>query len=155
MTITASKALVLFCAMVLVAGCAAPPPPAPDPTIVNLQIRSAADINPNPDGRPSPVILRIYQLKTLTAFEDADFFSLFERDLEVLGQDLLRKDEVSLKPGDTQAITLEPKDEVRFIGVMASFRDIDQAQWKTIASISPNQTNVLYLDVIGTRAAFK
>ncbi len=39
-----------------VAACAEPPPL---PTVVNVTVDGAADLNPNADGRPSPTVVRV------------------------------------------------------------------------------------------------
>src|SRR5262245_62038716 len=51
--------------VLVMAGCLSNPP---KPSNVKLTLRAAADVNPDGNGRPSPVVVRIYQLKTDTAF---------------------------------------------------------------------------------------
>ena len=78
------KALILICIIMLVSACnpfkKKKPPPPPEPTRVVLEFEAAGDINPNSEGRASPVVLRIYRLESYSVFEDADFFSLYEKD---------------------------------------------------------------------------
>ena len=79
-------------------SCATPPPPKP--TII--QVSLTVDVNTNPDarGRASPVVARLLELKSLATFQSADFFSLFDREREALGGDLVAKQELALQPGD-------------------------------------------------------
>ena len=80
-----------------VAGCGTAPPA---PTAIRADIVATADVNPDARGRPSPVVVKVFELKSLAAFETADFFSLFDKDKETLGGELLARDEFSLIPGD-------------------------------------------------------
>ena len=57
----------------------------PDPTTVSMTISASASINPNSSSEPSPVVLRIYQLKSDSAFKAAEFSEMFYNDRKVLG----------------------------------------------------------------------
>ena len=63
-------------AMVLYSGCASPP----KPTVVSATLIATATVNPDAHKRPSPLVVRVYELKSAAAFDAADFVSLFERD---------------------------------------------------------------------------
>jgi type VI secretion system protein VasD len=124
------------------AGCAS----APKPTQISGSIEASAQLNLDSRKRPSPVVLRVYELKTAAAFNGADFVSLFERDQAVLGADLVGREEVIVRPGDTLPIaakTLAP--DVRFIGVMAAFRELERAQWRSIVEVLPGQKQRLVI----------
>ena len=43
----------------------------------SMSLRASADVNPNDTGRPSPVVVRVYQLRTDTLFAAADYNALF------------------------------------------------------------------------------
>ena len=86
--------------LLAIAGCS-PPPPAP-PTLVNVQVSATAAANPTSAGQGAPVAVRIYQLASRSAFEQAEFFPLFNADAATLGPDLVKKDEFLLAPGQQQ-----------------------------------------------------
>jgi len=119
----------------------------PDPTIVGMSITATGSINPNSSSEPSPVVLRIYQLKSDSAFKAAEFSELFYNDRKVLGGDLLGQKEYNVKPGDklTYDDTVSP--ETRYIGVLAGFRDIDNATWRLVEPAIPEDENTLLLNV--------
>ncbi len=121
------------------AGCAS----APKPTQLAGSVQAAANINPSVSGRPSPLLVRLYELKTPTAFESADFVALFQRDQAELGADLLGREEIMLNPGETRPVgkTLAP--ETRFIGVFGAFRDLERARWRTVVAVEPGKKNNL------------
>lgn len=131
------------------------PPPPPEPTRVVLEFEASGKINPNLAGRSSPVAVRIYQLKSYSVFQGAGFIPLFEKDEEVLGQELLHKQELILSPNEKRTVFFEASDKIRTIGIMAAFRNFDRGQWKTAAGIQKNKTNVLNVFVSGTDVNIK
>ena len=120
-------------------GCAGPP----EPTVVELTLRAALDINPSRDGRPSPVVVHVYQLQSLTTFIEADFFQLTDQAVATLGSALVAQEELVLTPGETKTIVREFKPEAGFLGVLASYWDIDHAVWRASAQVPPNQRTAL------------
>jgi type VI secretion system protein VasD len=89
-------------------------------------------VNPDAGGRPSPVVVRVYQLQSDTKFAEADFFALFDTEQQVLGEDLLSREEVTLAPGERKPLHLEVKDGVKFIGAVAAYRDIRNSRWRVL-----------------------
>lgn len=131
------------CAVAALAACASPPPPPPKPTVVAATLQASATVNPDLRKRPSPIVVRIYELKSSSAFGEADFLSLFERDQATLGAEMGSREEFSLHPGETKPWEKTVGADVRFIGVIAAFRDIERARWKTLIPVTPNARNVI------------
>ena len=114
-------------------GAKAPPPPTLPPITIaappEARTKSAmtlianADTNPDRNGRPSPIVVRVYQLKTDAAFNGADFFALYDDDQKVLGAELITRDEYVLNPSDRKTIDVSVSRDARFIGALAAFRD--------------------------------
>ena len=153
------KNVCLILVILLLSGCGLmskdkkvqpPPPPPPEPTRIVLEIEAAGDINPDPEGRSSPLVLRIFQLKSKAAFNGADFFSLYEKDESVLGGDLIRKEEVTLKPNERRTLKFEAHQDTRTIGVFGTFRNYEEAIWRAAAAVQPNTVNLLNVYVSGT-----
>ena len=95
----------------LLAGCAAlmacsTPPPKPQPVNLKLNITASADVNPDAQNRPSPVVIRIYQLKDDAAFKGADFFALYDKEEATLAAALVSRVEFELAPGEKKTVTL-------------------------------------------------
>ena len=90
---------------------------------------------------------RIYELKTDAAFGRADFFSLWDGESATLGADLVARDELQLRPGETRTLqrTLQP--DTREIGVVAAFRDLERAQWRAPHVVVPNQTQAVTIQL--------
>jgi type VI secretion system protein VasD len=132
-----------------------PQPEPPKPTIVNLEIRSAADINSDTSGKASPVMLRIYELRETSSFGSADFFSLFNQDQATLSSESVRKQELLLKPGDTKMITIQPEPDTRALGFFAAFRQLDTAQWRALMPITAHQTQSALIIIKGNELLLK
>jgi type VI secretion system protein VasD len=113
----------------------------PAPTVAEISFLVASDINPDASGRPSPIIVRTYELKSLAAFSGADFFAVFDREKEVIGQDLVARDEWPLTPGNSRQAIKHLQKETRYVGVIAAYRDLPRAQWRAATLIIPNQTS--------------
>jgi len=133
------------------AGCAS----GPKPLDVKLTIEAAPGVNPDQRGRPSPVALKLFELKSLTNFERADFFSLFDRDRETLGPELVARDEMVLKPGDRIAQERKLAPEVRFIGVLVGYRDLERSQWRLSIPVETARSGPLAIQVEAARVALK
>jgi type VI secretion system protein VasD len=134
---------------------AAQPPAPPKPSIAELSFVIDANVNPDASGRPSPIVVRIYELKSVAAFNRADFFSLYEREKEQLGPDLVSRDELPLMPGaKPQAITTLRSD-TRYVGVIAAFRDIERARWRASTPILVNQTTRMEIKLDRNEVAIK
>jgi type VI secretion system protein VasD len=113
----------------------------PEPTRLGISLNAAATVNVDARGRSMPVVLRAYVLKNAAAFEAADFFSLFERDKQVLGEVMLWREEVALMPGETRRLDVVEVEGGRVVAVFAAFRDIDHAVWRASVPIVANQAS--------------
>lgn len=122
------------------AACAAPPPPPPPPTVVVLTLTATKDANPSPDGQGAPVALRVYQLAGTANFTAAEFFDLFSHDQTALKTDLVKRDDLTLAPGQSRTLTLQPSDQVKAIGVFAAYRDYAGATWRASVEVPPHKT---------------
>lgn len=125
----------------LAAGCASgqrPPMPVP----LTVFIKADANINPDSRGRPSPLKVVIYELKSSNAFESADFFSLSQDDRAVMGAELLEREEVFLQPGESRTLTRRGYPGTTHIGVVAEFRDTGGSVWRAVAEVPAAQAGI-------------
>ena len=137
-------------ALALTAGCASGPPPD-----VNIRgsITTVDDVNPDATGRPSPLMIRIYQLASTEKFDNAEFFDLTDNAEATLGADLLGVEQLMLSPGEAQPYDAEYDANTSFIGVIAGYRDIHQATWRaTVEMPGRSITNLMRRGGIVIRA---
>ena len=141
-----------FVGVLLAVNCGKAPPPAPPSITIaappDARVKSAmtlaasADTNPDATGRPSPVVVRVYQLRTDGAFAGADFFALFDDDQKVLGPELISRDEFVLAPAERRTMDVTLSGETRYVGAVAAFRDIRNAQWRVLVPASKSALNL-------------
>jgi type VI secretion system protein VasD len=131
---------------VALTGCfkKAPPPAAPAAPVITIAappdarvkatmtIVATPEANPDASGRPSPVVVRVYQLRADGAFNNADYFPLYDDDKMVLGQELISRDEFVMNPGERRSLDVTLAADARFVGAIAGFRDIRNAQWRAV-----------------------
>jgi type VI secretion system protein VasD len=108
---------------------------AADTVKVKAAVTAVEDLNPDYQGRPSPVNIIVFQLVSADAFSNADFFSLFEPEAAVLGGDMLAKTQILLQPGESREWVAEFSKKTRFVGVIAAYRDIENAQWRATVAL--------------------
>ena len=130
--ITIGSWLVLCAAAMLLA---APAADAAKKVKVKTVATTAEDLNPDYQGRPSPVNIIVFELASSDGFANADFFSLFEADSPVIAGDLLGRTQMLLQPGEEREWTAEFDPETRFVGVIAAYRDIENAQWRALVEL--------------------
>ncbi len=122
------------------------------PTIVNLHIRATKDVNPNTSGKPSPVRLQIFQLKSPHMFMNTDYFSLAEDPKKVLETTYLDHEEYEISPDGwlpMKEIELKPKAEA--VGVIAFFNDIDVTQWRAAIPAESKGETYDYLVIVNSK----
>lgn len=108
-------------------------------TDVKLQLLVSSDINPDEDERPSPIYLRLYQLKSDIAFKKIGFIDLYESDNEKLGSELVSKTElkpVAISGSREEQFVLES--ETQYIAIFAEFYQYKDAKYKIIMPITKN-----------------
>lgn len=147
-------ALTALIAFVVLAGCSTLSPYS-HLTKLSLRLTASDQLNPDLNGRPSPIVVRLYELKHAVAFENADFFSLYERAKESLAPDMVATEELELRPGETVELKLSVQKGSRYVGVVAAYRDLAQASWRSTLHLAPQTaTDVdLTLDERGIRAS--
>lgn len=108
-----------------------------------MQIRVAAseDVNPDTEGRPSPIILHVLELTGIDQFNRADYFSLTREDAASLGGDVLNKTELIMTPGASKQTDLELNLQTAYLGFVAGYRDIDHSQWRVSQPVAPGKTD--------------
>lgn len=116
------------------------------PTRIEADIAAAKNLNPDYRGRASPLVVRIYHLKSELAFNNASFFALYDDDEAELGGDLLDKEEIELRPGQELTYNRELGPETRFVGILAGYRDIENASWRAITEVRKGKTTEAKFD---------
>lgn len=125
----ALTALLVLAIATSLAACGGKVKPPPE-IHLKVQFIASATINPDPSGRPSPVALSLLQLKTADAFMNADYFAASNPTNPALLPDVVGREEITLKPGETRELPVKVEMTATRIGVIAAFRDIEHATWR-------------------------
>jgi len=135
----ALTSLTIIAATILLSACAG----APKKENLGVSISATADVNPDLQGRPSPVILYILELSSVERFNNLDYMSLTQPSGAPLGATLLSKRQEVLQPGKSRELPLELNPQTTAIGLVAGYRDIDNAIWRTSVPITQGDTKGL------------
>jgi type VI secretion system protein VasD len=118
-----------------VAGCSAPVPakePQPcDVQVVTLNIYAADNINPNENGNPRPVLVRLYQLQNDVRMQNATYDQILTQEKETLADDLLKADDVEVFPNDLVEVKFERLKPASTLAGVAFFHGPKGTSWKT------------------------
>lgn len=127
------------------------------PSIASIggELIAADDLNPSASNRPSPLPLRIFELKAVTAFNKADFLPLYQSELQALGDELLAREELVLSPGETRAMQKVLHPETRFIGVFGAYRSFERAVWRAVAPVQPGKKHQLQIRATGLAVSIR
>lgn len=123
-----------------------PPPPPPAVKPITIVLSASGSVNPGFTERPSPVTVRVYELKSSATFEAADFFALQEKEREILGADLLGRDEFQLQPAERIQFSRKLSADTRRVAAMVAFRDLERSVWKASLRIGdppPGEIRIL------------
>jgi type VI secretion system protein VasD len=111
-------------------------------TDLDLTFKTDSNINPDENDTPSPLYIRMYELKSDKSFKNADFIDLYERDKEVLGADMLAKQRLKrLIPGEKREKDFVLNPQTHYVGLYAEFQKYKDSTFKVIIPVEP--TNVI------------
>jgi type VI secretion system protein VasD len=107
------------------------------PVPLEISIAASESLNPTAQGRPSPVLLRVYELSGSAFFQSADFFALLGEAESARHEEVLEMHEFVLMPGEVRALRRRAGLGVRFVGVAAAYRDVHGSVWRSLAAVPP------------------
>ncbi|MDO6541484.1 type VI secretion system lipoprotein TssJ [Photobacterium sanguinicancri] len=102
-------------------------------------------VNPDLNGRASPVVVKIYELQSKTIFESQDFFMIYDEADNIFGPDLVSKDTLSLSPGEELSFDIKMSPGSKYVGVVVAYRDLENAKWREIIEIDHKGYNTYKL----------
>jgi type VI secretion system protein VasD len=124
--------------MLTLSGCSTFPSESPTTSTSKVTLVTRPDLNPDGSGRPSPVPVRIYLLRNADKLSRADYFQIIDHERDVLGPDLISRQELVVRPGQSQVVVLQGQGQEAAVGVVVGYRDIERARWRVISPLSHN-----------------
>jgi type VI secretion system protein VasD len=136
-----SQFLKIFTSLILcwlLIGCSSTPKPPIATVSLNVQsninsFSTITDETKAPEARP--VVIRFYELTSLSVFSSADFFSVFNDYRTTLESELITSEEFRLMPGQKQKFNRTLNIDTRYVGVVAAYKDLEQSQWRASTAI--------------------
>ncbi|WP_309924010.1 type VI secretion system lipoprotein TssJ [Caballeronia sp. LZ033] len=142
--LVSARVSALVCALALGACASSDAPPAHEPLKLDVAIRASSTVNPDDQKRAAPILVRVYELKSLDAFNEADFQSLQDKDKTVLAADLVMRDQFMLRPGESRRIARNAHGASTALGVIAAYRDLPHAVWRATTLLPATPTATWY-----------
>ena len=133
----ASKATLILFVCLTLAACGGG---APKPEGLVVKVTATEDVNPDLQGRPSPIVLNVFELSSAESFNSLDYLGLTSNSGMALGADRLNGTQTVIAPGGFTALELQLDARTSAIGLVAGYRDIDNATWRRAVSIVPGET---------------
>lgn len=115
--------------------------------IIETSVQAASFLNPNIYNQTSPIVISIYQLKSPTTFQQANFLALSMDPIKTLGEDLLDKTELEIQPETKQEFFQNLSFDTKYIGLLAAFRDPEKSQWRQLISIKSDKNIKLKINL--------
>lgn len=101
----------------------------------NITLQSARYLNPDINGRASPVVITFYQLKNDYTFKQADSTSLMANSAQILGNDLIDKNTIEVRPNSTQTIKQDLDPAAQYLGIVAAYRNSTTESWHKVLKL--------------------
>ncbi len=119
-------------AVLLASGCSLFGKGDGKPPTVEVTVSAGDRLNPDESGSSLPTNVRIYLLKAPGKGELAEFSDLYQRDKEVLGDELVLVDQLVLSPGEVAVRKLSPEKGAGAVLVMGVFRKPVGQTWRSV-----------------------
>ena len=126
----------------IAAGCASTQKSMLIPYDVYLDVE--AEVNPNLQGHPSPILIGLYELGSDSQFLDLDFPAVQDRARVSLGEDLISLDQIILRPGEQRVIRRAGNAAARHLGVVAGYRELGRQPWRLSIPLPGTKSTNLY-----------
>lgn len=113
-----------------------PPPAAPSgpskpcpPLPLTLALTATERSNALASGEGRPVQIRVYQLKSDAHLRTASFEDVWQNEAKALEGDVVTSEQQAVFPGEKKTITVTPKPDAAYLGVVALFREPQGKDW--------------------------
>jgi type VI secretion system protein VasD len=99
---------------------------------ISIHLVASLNVNPDANGRASPIAITLYQLTGVSSFKSANYVSLTENTEAVLGRNLVAINKLILRPGQAVDVEYPVVDGEAAFGIVAGYRVIKASDWQLI-----------------------
>jgi type VI secretion system protein VasD len=133
----AASALAVGCGGAAPPAAAAAPAKPCTPLPLALALTATPRSNALSTGEGRPVQLHVYQLKTDARLRTASFEDIWQNAAKTLEGELVSSEQHTIFPGEKKTITVAPKPDAAYLGVVALFREPQGKDWFLSYEIAP------------------
>lgn len=133
-----ASVVTMLCALAA-AGC------PKQPARISMVLVGGADLNPDQNGQPLSVVVRVYQLKDKGRLESADYNAILKSERETLSDDFIERQERVVQPGTQEMLEISAGPTARYIGIVALFRNPVGDTWRKILPVTQGKTQKVSL----------
>lgn len=126
------------CGLFQKAGIAKPTPLEDQPYTLNLRLSASETANPNNQGRPSPLLVRVFMSAPDPEINSSTFEKVFDLNNQTMNPRPMQA--ITIRPGEVRDVVLQLNKSQTQLMIAAAYRDPHQAIWKAAAIISPTKT---------------
>lgn len=153
---SAFRLLLVTLLVILTASCSTTRKALNFVTAAEFKLVAAHDINPNSDGKASPLVLQVVKLRDARQFKQDDFLNLFEDAKGRLGNDLIEIIKLKeIAPGEKRIENLSLTPDVKFIGILGEYVQYNDAEAKAVIEIEPHTTTKATLKIEKLKVYFE
>ncbi len=109
-------------------------------------IKASSELNPDLNGRASPLVISIYQLKDKLAFKSLSYEQLSRNPYKNLKSSLIDYTNLEIQPGQQRKIERKMNTKTLYLGIVAAYRKLSESTWRKIVEI-PKGTRPLKLQI--------
>ena len=137
---------------VVLAACASAPK-QPDPTVAQVTFTSADDANPDPGGRPSPVVVFVYALQPGAPFATAPMETLLGG--PVTDDSMKRVARIVIVPGKKIKKLFTLPNSSSDVGIAVAYRQIETAKWREQTPVTANEVTLVKAAIGANEISFE
>lgn len=106
--------------------------PQPKERVVPLELLAAQNLNAGNGTKGLALVVKVYQLKSTTAFDQAPYSAFLDENSEkaALGSDLVKTTEILVMPGQDHELVERVAPDAGQIGIVALFRTPAAVRWR-------------------------
>lgn len=135
------RALLIFTLSLVLTACSL----GQNETLLHLTLVASEDQNPDVNQRPSPMIIKLVEMTSASAFTNGDFFALYGATAETLGPDFIVSETLAVRPGETVELYLKLRPNSKYVGVVAAYRQLYGDNWRYVLPLVSGKLNTVEL----------
>jgi len=129
------RVLLVIIGSLLLSACGSTNKKKDDVSVAVVELKTTASINPDIRGQASPLTVRLYELTSNNQFKKSSFFEVYDGEKDALGDEFVSRQEFTVTPEQVLRKTVVLSPDTKYLGVVAAYRDIDNAQWRAISPV--------------------